>query len=512
MEVKGIVVILMSEVGKMKTDLLSGIDNDLSHKVTKGALWVTVSGICSRGLGIISSIILVRLLLPSDYGVMAIATAIVSMMQGLTTTGFGSAVIQKQEKPEEFLNTAWTFELVKYSMLFFIIFLLAPLFARFFKEPAATNILRVISFSLIFQGLMNIGIIYFRKKLDFKRQFIFNIVPQIIYIIVVIPLAFILRNVWALVWASVIGGLVGCVISYIMHPYRPHLDFNINKAGELFNFGKWILGSSIIVIIRNQGITMFVGKFLGIPILGFFNRAEAFSTALFLQVIEIIWQVGYPAYSQLQKVTVRLKRAYLLTLKLLTFFGLPMTGGLLILSWDFTHLFLTDKWITIVPVIQVLCLSAIIGFINTPAGIIFQAVGRPSIGTKIEAVGVIILAITIYPLSLKWGITGTAVSILLGTLITLPVNCYMAIKIVKCSVWEFIKPILLAMINTGIMMSGIFGVKNYLFIKVGFVQFFSLIVSGAVIYFVVAYFFDKFFNYRIYKLIGERIKALKNKN
>ena len=106
---------------------------------------------------------------------------------------------------------------------------------------------------------------------------------------------------------------------------------------------------------------MFVGKFLGIPLLEFFNRAGAFSTTLFQQLTGIICQVGYPAYSQLQKVTVRHKRAYLLTLKLLTFCGLPMAGGLLILSWDFTHLFLSDKWISIVTVIQVLCLSAMIG-------------------------------------------------------------------------------------------------------------------------------------------------------
>ena len=499
----------MNIVKENKIDIIEGIDCDLSRKVTKGVLWVTVFGICSRGLRLISSIILTRLLLPSDYGLLAIATAIVSMMEGLTITGFGSALIQKQEKPEYFLNTAWTFELVKYFILFLILFFLAPLFALFFKEPAAVNVLRVISFSLIFQGLRNIGIIYFRKKLDFKRVFIFNIVPQIIYIIVVIPLAFILRNVWALVWANVVISLAVCVISYIMHPYRPRLDFSINKAGELFNFGKWILGHSIIVIIRNQGSTMFVGKFLGIPVLGFYNRAEAFSTGLFQQLTGIIWKVVYPAYSQLQKVTVRLKRAYLLTLKLLTFFGLPMAGGLLILSWDFTHLFLTDKWIAIVPVIQVLCLSAMIGFITTPAEIMFEAVGKPSIGTKIATVGVIILAITIYPLSLKWGIIGTAVSFLLSTLITLPVHCYMAIKISKCSVVEFIKPNLLALINIGIMMSGIFVAKNYLFVKIGFVQFFSLIIGGAAIYFVVAYFFDKYFDYGIYRLVKDRLIALK---
>ena len=102
-----------------------------------------------------------------------------------------------------------------------------------------------------------------------------------------------------------------------------------------------------------------------------------------------------------------------------------------------------------------------------------------------------------------------AVSILLSTLITLSVKCYMAIKIAKCSWSEFIMPILLAMINTGIMMSGVFTIKNFLFVQIGFVQFFSLIVGGAAIYFVVAYFFDRYFDYGIYRLIRERITALR---
>lgn len=498
----------MSEVG-IKNNFSSGSDDNLSQKVSRGALWITVGTICSRGLGLISSIILARLLLPSDYGIMAIAMATIGIAENLTQTGFGSALIQKQKRPEEFLNTAWTFELVKYLFLFLILFILAPIFAHFFNEPAASAVLRVISFGLIFRGLKNIGVVYFRKKLDFKKQFIFITVPLIIYVVVVIPLAFILKNVWALVWASIVREIVVCIISYIMHHYRPRLDFGIKKAKELFNFGKWILGNSLIVMIRKQGITMFVGKLLGIPVLGFYNRAEAFSVMLFQQMTGVVWQVGYPAYSQLQVDSIRLKRAYLLTLQLLTFIGLPMAGGLFVLSRDFTHLFLTDKWISIVPVIQVLCLSAMIGFITTPAGIMFQAVGKPSIGTKISAAGVIILAITIYPLSLKWGITGTAVSILLSILITLPVYCYMAIKIIKCSVWEFIKPAFVALINTGLMVIGIFVIKNYLFVQIGFVQFFSLIFAGATIYFMVAYFFDRYFNYGIYKLIKERITALK---
>ena len=492
-----------------KSNLSFEIDSSLSRKVTKGALWVTAASICARGLNVVSAIILARLLAPEDFGLMAIAMAIIAFSQGTTQTGFESALIQKQDRPEDFLNTAWTFELARYLILFLIIFFAAPLFASFFKEPRAVAILRVISLSLVFQGLRNIGVVYFRKNLDFHKQFVLEIVPLIAYICVVIPLAFSLRNVWALVWGSLTTGLATCFISYVMHPYRPRLDFSIKRAGNLFNFGKWILGSSIIVMTREQGMTMFVGKFLGIPILGFYERATVFSTRLFQQVSGIVWKVGYPAYSQLQFDPVRFKNAYLKTLQLLTFIGIPMAGGLFVLSRDFVHLLLTDKWIFIVPLMQILCLQVILNFINTPAGIAFQASGRPSIGTKISALGVIILAIIVYPLTARWGATGAVTSLFLSVLLPSPIIWYAAMKIAKCSFWEFFKPVMFAMINAGIMMVAIFAIKNFLFVQIGFVQFFSLIVGGVAIYFMVAYFYDKFFDYGIYKLIHERVKALR---
>jgi O-antigen/teichoic acid export membrane protein len=494
---------------KLNTGLDIKTDGSLSKKVSKGALWVTAASICARGLNVISAIILARLLAPEDFGLMAITMAIVAFSQGTTQTGFESALIQKQERPEEFLNTAWTFELVRYLILFLIIFLAAPLFASFFNEPRAVAILRVISLSLVFQGLRNIGVVYFRKNLDFKKQFVLEIVPLIAYICVVIPLAFSLRNVWALVWASLVTSITTCFISYVMHPYRPRLDFSIKKARDLFNFGKWILGSSILVMAREQGMTMFVGKFLGIPILGFYNRAGAFSTMIFQQVSAIVWKVGYPAYSQLQLDPDRFKQAHLKTLQLLTFIGIPMAGGLFVLSRDFVYLFLTDKWIFIVPLMQILCLQAILNFINTPAGIAFQASGRPAIGTKISMIGVIILAILVYPLSSRWGATGAVASLFLGVLIPSPIIWYKAIKIIRCTYSEFFKPVLISLINTGIMVGVIIVMKNLIVVQVSFTGFFGLIFAGMLIYGAIALFFDRYMDYKCYGLIRERMTAIR---
>jgi len=485
-------------------------DSSLSKKVSRGALWVTAASICARGLSVFIAIILARLLAPEDFGLMAIAMAIVAFSQGTTQTGFESALIQKQDRPEDFLNTAWTFELTRYLILFLITFLAAPLFASFFNEPRAVTILRVISLTLVFQGLRNIGVVYFRKNLDFKKQFVLEVVPLIVNICVVIPLAFYLRNVWALVWASLTSSVATCMISYAMHPYRPRLDFNLKRARNLFNFGKWILGSSIIVMISEQGMTMFVGKFLGIPILGFFNRAGVFSTMIFQQISGIVWKVGYSAYSQMQHHPERFKRAYLKTLQLLTFIGIPMAGGLFVLSEDFVHLFLTDKWLPIVPLMQILCLQAILTFINTPADIVFQASGNPEIGVKISALGLIILAVTVYPLTVRWGATGAVASLFLSMLVTSPIVWYMAMRVTRCTLREFCRPVLFSLVNTGIMISIIFIIRKYASTNISIFEFFGLIFIGIIINFIVTYFFDIYLAYGMYRSIKERMDALTN--
>jgi lipopolysaccharide exporter len=489
------------------------LERSLSQKVGRGVVWVTAKIVVTGVLGLITAIILARLLLPSDFGLMAIAMAIITFIQGTTDTGFTSALIQKQDKPEEFLNTVWTAELIRSTILAMVLVFLSPLLSTFFADPRVTKILRVLALSIVIQGFRNVGVVFFRKNLQFNKTFIVEVGPLMANTVVVIPFAFVLRSVWALVWATLATSLVTCIVSYIMHPYRPRLEFNLSKCQELFGFGKWIFGQSIINMFLNQVLTMFIGKFHGIASLGFYNRALAFSSTILQQVCSIVWQIAYPLYSQLQSEPERLKRAYLSSAYLLYFGGLPLAGGLFILSEDFVHLFLTDKWLPIVPLMQILSMCTAIEIINTPSTILFQAIGSPGIGTKITALSVILMSLMIYPLSFWWGLSGTITALLLSNLMVVPIILFFSHKVSNISWWEFVKPILILTNNTGLMIISIYLIKTFTFVTSETSKLICLIIFGASIYLITCLVSDKLFSLGMYKMIkGKFDELIKSQN
>ena len=478
-------------------DLFKHNNNDsLSKKFRKGAIWVTGIGIFARGVNFVSAIVLTRLLNPEDFGLLAIATSIIAFSHGTTQTGFNAAIIQRQKEPGKFLNSAWSIEVLRGLILGVIIGISAPLFAYFFKDQRVTLILRVLCLTFIFTGLNNIGVIWFRKNLDFRKQFVFEVIPQVANVIIVIPLVFILRNVWALVIAGVSASAIRCLISYTMHPFRPKFDFNLNRIKELFNFGKWILSLSIINMIREQGLPMFIGKFFNFTILGFYNRACAFTKKIFFELIEILWRIGFPAFSQISNEITKLRKVFLIVLKVITFIGFPIAAGIFILSWEFTHFILTDKWIKIVPLIKILSLNAFIIVISAPVSISLQSLGKPSILTKISLINLIMVFLMIYPLAVQMGITGVILTIFLSNIITAPIGWYKLLRLLKIDARYFIMQILQPFSITIIMVIVIMALKTYLYPINSVFDLLIYILIGAITYIIFTFLFDKMFNTR----------------
>jgi len=480
----------------------------LSQRVARGGVWVFALRITQRAFGLIRLIILARVLAPHDFGLMGIALLTMATLDTFSQTGFQTALIQKKDNADAYLDAAWTVLVLRGLLLFAILFFIAPYAAIFFRASQAEPIIQVIGLSVLLQAFTNIGVIYFQKELEFNKQFVYQLSGTLADFIVAVSAVLVLRSVWALVFGLVAGNAARFIASYLIHPYRPHFSSDLGKAKELFRFGKWILGSSILIFLITQGDDIFVGKLLGATMLGFYQMAYIISNMPATEITHVISQVTFPAYSKLQDSLPKLREAYLKVLQLTAFLSFPIAGLIFVLAPDFTKIFLGEKWMPMVPAIQVLALWGFIRSIGATTGSVFQGIGKPGIATKLQFVQLILLAMLIYPLSIRWGILGTSLAVVVSALITNLISSYMVVKVTRCEIWNFSRMIVLPLINVAIMISPIFILKTYWVNSAGILEFFLFIVLGILIYFGLTCLLERSLNYRIRSIIKESLASL----
>lgn len=468
----------------------------LSKKVVRGGMWVFALRFTSRGLGFIRTIILARLLAPEDFGLLGIAMLAIATLETFSQTGFQAALIQKKENVDSYLDTAWTVSAVRGVLLFFILFLSAPLVATFFNSPQATLVIKVIAVSTLLSGFRNIGILFFQKDLEFNKQFSYELSATLVDVTVAITLAFMLRNVWALVWGGLAANFVRLFMSYILHSYRPHARFDKGEFKELFGFGRWVLGSSILIFLIMQGDDIVVGKMLGVTALGFYQMAFLISNLPATEITHVISQVTFPAYSKLQDDIPKLREAYLKVLQITAFLSFPIAGLIFALAPDFTKIFLGEKWIPMVLAMQVLVIFGLIRALAATTGSFFQGSGNPHILTKLAVLQLGILAGIIYPLTVRWGILGTSIAVVISNFITQGVTAFQIVKLTEAKALDVLKLVAAPTVATTGMVLCIWFIQP-LFIS-SIIVFLGLIVSGTLVYLVIMYIIDRKFglNYR----------------
>lgn len=476
----------------------------LSTRVVKSGLWVFTLRMLNRVLGFIRTIILARLLAPEDFGLLGIALLSISMLETFSKTGFDSALIQKKENVEFYLDTAWTVSALRGIVLFSILLFSAPLIARFFNTLAAAQVIRVIALFTLLAGLRNIGILFFQKELEFNKQFSYEFSATLVDLTVAITLAFILRNVWALVWGGLAASLVRLVLSYVLHPYRPRIRIDREGFQELFGFGKWVLTSGILVFLVTQGDDILVGKLLGVTALGLYQMAYTLSNLPATEVTHMISKVTFPAYSKFQDDLPRLRQAYLRVLQFTAFVSFPLAGGILLFASDFIRIFLGNKWIPMVPAVRVLVLAGLVRSIAATTGPIFYATGKPRIDTIWQIVRLLVLSTFIYPLTLRLGLLGTSIAVFLSILVATIGFLVETIKIIKCDINKLAKIIILPLLKTSIVVLSVTVYQNYT-IAINGLHLLLVAVLSLSYYLLLTYFAERTLNYGIYSLIKQML-------
>ena len=485
-------------------------ENSIFHKVIRGGSWVLALRFVEKGLSTVKIIILARILSPNDLGLFGIALLTLSILEAFSQTGFNTALIQKKGDTKGYLNSAWSMSALRGLILFSLLYFLAPYASIFFNAPESSYIIRVLSFSVVLKGFNNIGLIYFQKELKFKKIFVSNSVPTIIEFVTVVSFAFILRNVWSLVIGQLIGSVTALIAGYLIHPFRPKINIEIKKIKELFSFGKWIMWSTILFFFITQGDDIFVARFLGITALAFYQLAFRIANIPTTEIAHVFSMVTFPAYSKIQDNLPRLQESYLRVLQLVAFLSFPISGFILVLAPEFTTIFLGEKWLDIVPTMQVLVVAGMVRSIAHTAAPIFIAVGKPQIDTKLSIVRLLIIAIIIYPLSVKFNILGVSIAVVVSIFVVNFGFLYNVLKVTKCDINNIFKAIRFSFFNALILVVTISLLKKIFLINSTF-TFLLYVCIGIFMYLSTTYFFDKYQNHKIRHLVLDCLYSMRNR-
>jgi len=458
----------------------------LKNQTIKGLFWSSVERFSVQGVQFLIGIVLARILLPSDYGLIGMIAIFLSLSQALIDSGFSQALIQKKETSEKDYNTVFHFNFIIAVVVYGLLFILAEPIAVFYKEPVLVNLVRVIGLNIIFSSLSIVQIAKLSKSLDFKLQTKATLTSVIISGGVGIYLAFSNWGVWALVVQGLLRSSINTVLLFILTRWRPKFIFSKESFKTLFSFGSKLLLSGLLNAIFNNIYLIIIGKFYNVKELGYYTRANQFQQLPSETITVILQRVTFPVLSSIQNEQKKLENYYKKFIRFSAFIIFPIMIGLVVIASPLIKVVLTDKWVSAVPFLQLLCFVGILYPIQVINLNVLKVKGRSDLFLKLEIYKKILILLAIVT-TFSFGIKALIIGQIICSFISLYINTYYTKKLINYSFFNQIKdllPILLASIFMGII---IFGLIFY--IHSNSLKLISSLLVGPISYYLISYLF-----------------------
>ncbi|MBK57187.1 MAG: hypothetical protein CMC84_07890 [Flavobacteriaceae bacterium] len=395
--------------------------NSLGKKVFSSAGYLTSLRVLDKILSLITIVYLARILDPSAFGLMAMAILTITFLESLTAVSLEQALIQKPKITNEEMDVAWTYGRVLRSVILSgFLFFASSAIANFFGEDELALIIQVMMITQIIRGFENIGMIVYFRDMDFQKDFYQGLISRLIRTFVLLLSAYLLESVWAFVYAYIAASFVAVILSFYFHPYRPKLNFNLKILKSLFDFGGWVFFSQLLRSLYSIVDRTFIGRMLSATFLGYYQIAFRFGNEIPNEIKSVVNQVMFSAYSQLQDDLVRVKKNFLLVLKINCLILLPLLSSVFILSDYLVILFLGENWILAIPSLEILTAVALFQSFISLGFPLFKGLGYPKYESYLLLTIVVITSMFSYPLILTFGLIGAPIALLIGQLIALP--------------------------------------------------------------------------------------------
>jgi len=401
----------------------------IGTRIAAGAAWMIVFKLLDRSIGIVSVVILARLLVPADFGLVAMATAIIAIIELLSAFNFDMALIQRQQETRAHYDTAWTLNIALAAVCALLIAAAAYPAGAFYGDSRLGPIMLWLSLATLIRGFDNVGVVAFRKELKFNREFQLLLTKRIVGFLVTISIALATRSYWALVLGILAGSVGGVVLSYLFHPFRPRFD--LTARGELLHFSKWVVFSNIINTLASRAADLIIGKSLGPGPLGLFNLAYEISYLPSTELTAPISRAVYPSYAKVASDQTRLTAQFLDVLGLTALLTMPVAVGIAAVAPLLVPLLLGNAWRETVPLMEILALSGLLVSLRTNTGYVFMAMGRSELLAVMTIVRFAVVVPALVLGTIYFGVKGAAWTILGTSIVMLPVTHWFMHRVLR---------------------------------------------------------------------------------
>lgn len=461
----------------------------LKKQVTSGIIWTFGQQFGIQLINFVVSIILARLLLPEEFGLIGMISVFIGVGNALLNAGLTNSLIRSKDLDQGDYSTVFFFNLFSSIIIYVVIYFSAPLIADFYDQPLLTSIVRLYCISFIIAAFMAVQQARMTKNMEFKTQTIISLPSLIVGGGVGITMAYMGYGVWSLVWNQLVTQSVRSIQFWIYSGWQPSLVFDNNKFKEHFSFGYKITLSNLIGKIFDNSYPIIIGRFFAASQVGFYTRAETMKNLPVKNISLALNRVTYPLFSTIQDDNVRLKSVYKKLMKMVVFVVAPVMVFSAVLAEPVFRFLLTEKWLPAVPYFQILCVAGILYPVHMYNLNVLTVKGRSDILLKLTIIKNVLLTLAII-IGVQFGIFGLLYAQVILSLVSFFINAFYTDKFIDYSAFEQTRdliPIVILSIAAG---AGIFFVDMWLSEGLDFVRIVTGSLIGVVIYLLLSYMFN----------------------
>ncbi len=460
----------------------------INTKVKVGIAILTIRTVFIQAISFFSNAFLTFFLLPAEYGVFFLVSAVVNFLAYFSDIGFAAALIQKKEKlTDDELKTVFTAQQVLVLLLIVIVLMVTPLIRNLyhFNQPAI-YLLWALALSLLLSSLKTIPSVLLERKLEFNKLVLPQIIETIVFNLAAIYFAWNGFGVSSFTIAILLRGITGLIAMYVVAPWMPGISFSVKSFKSILKFGVPYQANAFLAMIKDDGMTIFLGTILGSQGIGLLGWAQKWAYAPLRFFMDQVIKVTFPAFSRLQNNKEQLSKAVSKSIMFVCILVFPFLTMLVLTAPILIKIIPKyNKWEGALTALTILSITSALAAVTTPLTNTLNAIGRISLTFKLMIMWTVLTWVFVPILTILYGLNGAATGLTLVGLSSF-VAIYLVSKYVDLDYLQIVGKPVLASVIMGVL---VVFVKNML--AVSPLQVASMIISGLISYGVVIFFLEE---------------------